>query len=201
MLKYAGQDRVLIAVDCIIFGFDKEGFKLLLIQRGFAPEKKKWSLMGGFVQKDESLDQAANRVLKQLTGLEEVFMEQMKVFGDPKRDPVERIIAVTYVALIDIQKCKQQLSQQFHAKWFKVTDLPGLVFDHAQMIADARNWLRYNAAQHPVLFELLPEKFTLQKLCALYEELYQTDLDRRNFTRKVLSTGILVKLKEKDKTC
>lgn len=199
MIKYAGQARLLVAVDCIIFGFDEEGFKLLLIQRGFAPEKKKWSLMGGFVQLEESIDQAANRVLKQLTGLENVYLEQMKVFGDPKRDPVERTIAVSYVALIDIHQYEQQLSEEYHAKWFKLEEVPNLIFDHNQMVEKAKNWLRYKAALHPILFELLPEKFTLPQLQALYEGLYQVVFDKRNFTRKVLSTGILVKLQEKDK--
>ena len=199
MLKYAGQSRILVAVDCIIFGFDEEGFKLLLIQRGFAPEIKKWSLMGGFVRQEESLDEAANRVLKQLTGLENVFLEQMRVFSAPDRDPVERTIAVAYVALIDIHKYEQQLSEDFHAKWFRLNELPNLIFDHEEMVEMAKNRLRYRAALHPLLFELLPEKFTLPQLQSLYEGLYEIDFDKRNFTRKVLSTGILVKLDEKDK--
>lgn len=199
MLKYNGQDHLLVAVDCIIFGFDEEGYKLLLIQRGFPPEEKKWSLMGGFVQKQESLEDAANRVLAQLTGLKDVYMEQMKVFGDLHRDPVERTIAVTYVALLDIEQYKQQLSHEFHARWFKPEDVPSLIFDHAQMVEKAKNWLRYKAALHPVLFELLPEKFTLPQIHALYEGLYQMRFDKRNFTKKVLSSGFLVKLQEKDK--
>lgn len=199
MIRYAGQSRLLVAVDCIIFGFDGEDFKLLLIQRGFAPEKMKWSLMGGFVQLEESLDQAANRVLKQLTGLENVFMEQLHTFGDPKRDPAERTIAVAYVALIDIQKYEQQLSQDFHAKWFKLEDMPQLIFDHEQMVAMAKNRLKYKAALHPILFELLPEKFTIPQLQTMYEGLYETEFDKRNFCRKVLSTGFLLKQDEKDK--
>ena len=199
MLKYAGQARILVAVDCIIFGFDEEGFKLLLIQRGFAPERKKWSLMGGFVKQEESLDEAANRILKQLTGLEDVFMEQMRVFSEPDRDPVERTIAVAYVALIDIHKYELQLSEDFHARWFRLNELPNLIFDHEKMVEMAKNRLRYQAALHPLLFELLPDKFTLPQLQSLYEGLYEVDFDKRNFTRKVLSTGILVKLDEKDK--
>lgn len=199
MLKYAGQARILVAVDCIIFGFDEEGFKLLLIQRGFAPEIKKWSLMGGFVKQEESLDEAANRILKQLTGLEDVFMEQMRVFSRPDRDPVERTVAVAYVALIDIHKYEQQLSEEYHAKWFKLNEVPNLIFDHNEMVEMAKNRLRYRAALHPLLFELLPDKFTLPQLQALYEGLYEIEFDKRNFSRKVLSTGILVKLDEKDK--
>jgi 8-oxo-dGTP diphosphatase len=199
VIRYAGQTRTLVAVDCIIFGFDGEDFKLLLIQRGFAPEKKKWSLMGGFVQSDESLDAAANRVLKQLTGLENVFMEQLHTFGDPKRDPAERTIAVAYVALIDIQKYQQQLSQDFHANWFLLNEMPHLIFDHEKMVEMAKNRLKYKAALHPILFELLPEKFTVPQLQSLYEGLYETEFDKRNFFRKVLSTGFLIKQNEKDK--
>lgn len=199
MIRYAGQNRLLVAVDCIIFGFDGENFKLLLIQRGFAPEKKKWSLMGGFVQHEESLDNAANRVLKQLTGLENVFMEQLHTFGDPNRDPAERTIAVAYMALIDIQKYEQQLSQDFHAKWFLLKDMPQLIFDHEKMVEMAKNKLKYKASMHPILFELLPEKFTIPQLQALYEGLYETEFDKRNFNRKVLSTGFMIKLDEKDK--
>lgn len=199
MTDYTDQTKALIAVDCIIFGFDSENFKLLLIQRGFAPEKKQWSLMGGFVQPKESLDQAANRVLKKLTGLENVFMEQLEAFGDPQRDPVERTISVAYVALIDIQKYQQQLSSQYHAKWFLLKEMPQLIFDHAKMVEMAKNRLRYKAALHPILFELLPEKFTIPQLQSLYEGLYETTFDKRNFSRKVLSTGFLIKQNEKDK--
>ncbi len=199
MIKYIGQTRILVAVDCIIFGFDGTDFKLLLIQRGFAPEKKKWSLMGGFIQPIETLEIAANRVLKQLTGLEDVYLEQLQTFSDPDRDPVERTIAVAYFALIDINKYEKQLSNEYHAEWFLLNDMPQLIFDHREMVELAKKRLRYKAALHPVLFELLPEKFTIPQLQALYEGLYETEFDKRNFSRKILSTGLLVKQNEKDK--
>ncbi|GGF50259.1 NUDIX hydrolase [Echinicola rosea] len=200
MIKYSNQTRILTAIDCIIFGFDGSDYKLLLIQRGFAPEKEKWSLMGGFLQSDESLDQAANRILKKLTALENVYMEQMHTFSRPDRDPVERTIAVAYVALIDIHKYKQQISDKFHAHWFSMNELPHLIFDHEEMVEMAKSRLRYKAALHPILFELLPKKFTLPHLQAMYESLYETKIDKRNFTRKVLSTNMLIKEKDKDKT-
>lgn len=199
MLKYSGQTRILVAVDCVIFGFDGENYKLLLIQRGFAPERKRWSLMGGFLQPNERLEEAANRILKQLTGLENVYMEQLQVFSDPQRDPVERTIAVTYFALIDIQKYEKQLTKEFQAEWFPVKEMPELIFDHQEMVETAKHRLRYKAALHPVLFELLPEKFTLPQLQALYEGLYDTTFDKRNFSRKLLSTGLLIKQTDKDK--
>ncbi|MFC4874993.1 NUDIX hydrolase [Negadavirga shengliensis] len=200
MIKYSNQTRVLVAVDCIILGFDGSDYKLLLIQRGFAPEKEKWSLMGGFLQPDETLDNAANRILQRLTGLEDVYLEQMHTFSKPDRDPIERVIGVVYFALIDIKKYQQQINDDFHARWFAMKDLPGLIFDHEEMVQMALTKLRYKAALHPILFELLPEKFTLPQLQAMYEGLYETKIDKRNFTRKVLSSNILRKEDEKDKT-
>jgi ADP-ribose pyrophosphatase YjhB (NUDIX family) len=199
MIRYSGQTRILVAVDCIIFGFDGEHFKILVIQRGFAPQKQSWSLMGGFLQPAESLEVSANRILRQLTGLEGVYMEQLQAFGDVERDPVERTVAVTYCALIDIQKYEKQISQEYHAEWFLLEDMPQLIFDHNKMVEMARNRLRYKAALHPILFELLPEKFTIPQLQNLYEGLYDTTFDKRNFSRKVLASGLLVKQKEKDK--
>src|SRR6201999_3294523 len=101
MNRYPGESRILVAVDCIIFGFDGNNIKLLLVQRGLKPERGKWSLMGGFLQPTESLEQAANRILQKLTGLEGVYMEQLHAFGDTQRDPVERTISIAYFALID----------------------------------------------------------------------------------------------------
>jgi 8-oxo-dGTP diphosphatase len=199
-MKYSNQKRILVAVDCIIFGFDGNEYKLLLIQRGFAPEKEKWSLMGGFVQEEESLDEAANRILNQLTGLHDIYLEQIEAFGEPNRDPIERVIAIPYVALIDIKKYQQQINDSFHARWFPVKSLPKLIFDHHKMVDIALNKLRYKAAFHPILFELLPEKFTLPQLQAMYEGLYETKIDKRNFTRKLLSTKLLKKENEKDKS-
>ncbi|WP_374164070.1 NUDIX domain-containing protein [Arcticibacter sp. MXS-1] len=199
MTKYSKQTRFLVAIDCVIFGFDGENLKLLLIHRGMEPEKDKWSLMGGFVQPDESTDDAAARILKQLTGLEGVYMEQLRAFGNPKRDPIERVISLVYSALIDIHKYKEQLSNDYQPEWFLLKDMPDLIFDHQQMVNEALKNLRYKAALHPVLFELLPERFTLPQLQALYTGVYDAEFDKRNFSRKVLSTGLLIRQKEKDK--
>ena len=199
MTKYAGQSRFLLAVDCIVFGFDGQDLKVLLIRRGFEPEKDKWSLMGGFVGNNEDPNQAANRVLNQLTGLEGIYLEQLQVFGKPNRDPIERTISVSYFALIDIHKYEKQLSDDYHPEWFLIKDIPNLIFDHFEMINQAKKRLRYKAALHPVLFELLPHKFTIPQLLSLYEGIYDTQFDKRNFSRKLLSTDLLVKLKDKDK--
>lgn len=199
MTGYSHQKRFLVAVDCIIFGFDGQQLKLLLIQRGFEPEKGRWSLMGGFVEKEESFETAAGRVLHKLTGLENVYMEQLYAFSDPARDPIERTASITYFALIDINQYKHQISKDYHAEWFPLNKIPKLIFDHSEMVEMAKEKLRYKAALHPILFELLPEKFTLPQLQVLYEGVYDSTFDKRNFSRKVLSTGLLVKQKEKEK--
>lgn len=199
MLKYAGQTRILVAIDCIIFGFDGENIKVLLVRRALEPEKGKWSLMGGFLGPDMTLDEAANTILKELTGLEGVYMQQMESFGDPARDPVERTLSVAYFALIDIHKYETQISEKHHAEWFLQGELPPLIFDHGAMVKKAKKQIKYQAALHPVLFELLPERFTIPQLQCLYEGVYDTSFDNRNFSRKVFSTGLLIKLEEKDK--
>ena len=199
MNRYPGETRMLVAVDCIIFGFDGADIKLLLVQRGLKPEKGKWSLMGGFLQPGESLEQASNRILKQLTGLEGVYMEQMRAFGEPERDPVERTLSIAYFALIDIHQYEKQLSNEYHPEWFHVKKMPDLIFDHKKMVDIATRQLRYKAALHPILFELLPSRFTIPQLQILYEGIYDTTFDNRNFSRKVLSTELLIKQKEKDK--
>jgi ADP-ribose pyrophosphatase YjhB (NUDIX family) len=200
MKQYSEQDSILVAIDCIIFGFDGKDIKLLLIRRGFEPEKGKWSLMGGFLQNTETLDEAANRILKQLTGLEGVYMEQLQVFSELKRDPEERTVSVAYFALIDIHQYEHQINDQYHAEWFFLTKKPRLIFDHDDMVRLAQKQLRYKAALHPLLFELLPEKFTIPQLQNLYEGVYETIFDSRNFTRKIMSTQLLIKQNGKDKS-
>lgn len=199
MKQYTGETRILVAVDCIIFGFDGQKLKLLLIKRGFEPEQGKWSLMGGFVHKNESLNLAVLRILKNLTGLTGIYLEQLYAFGEPFRDPVERTISVAYFTLINIHLYEKQLSNNFHAEWFPVKEIPDLIFDHGEIIEMAMEKLRYKAAFHPVLFELLPDKFTLPQLQHVYEEMYDEAFDKRNFIRKVLSSEMLVKQQDKDK--
>ena len=199
MTKYSSQSKLLAAIDCIIFGFDGQDIKILLIKRSFEPARGQWSLMGGFVQKKEGLEDAAIRILKQLTGLEGIYLEQLHAFGHPGRDPIERTVSVAYFALIDIHQYEKQLSHEYHAEWFNLNNVPRLIFDHTSMVEMAKEKIRYKAGMHPILFELLPPKFTLPQLQTLYEEIYSTSFDKRNFSRQVLSTSLLIKQKEKDK--
>lgn len=191
--------RFVFAVDCIIFGYDGQDLKLLVIERSFEPCKGMWSLVGGFVEEDESAEAAAVRVLKKLTGLDGIYMEQLHCFSDPHRSGGDRIISVAYFALIDIQKYNEELSEDFCPAWFSINDLPELVYDHSVIVELAKEKLRYKAALHPLLFELLPEKFTIPQLQHLYETVYNIEFDKGNFSRKLLSTQLLEKLKEKDK--
>lgn len=198
MPRYAHPDRLLVAVDCIIFGFDGDALKLLLIKRAFEPERGKWSLLGGFLSKKEDLDEAARRILFELTGLENVYMEQLQSFGRPNRDPQERTISVGYYALIDLHSYDAELARRNNAHWVSLHGCPSLVFDHNDMVQLALQRLRYRAALHPVGFELLPERFTIPQLQKLYEAIYGTSIDRRNFSRKLRSTGLLQPTGEKD---
>ncbi len=197
--QYKNHDRILVALDCIIFGFDRSGLKLLLIKRDFEPEKGNWSLMGGFLNRDESLDQAADRVLHKLTGLKNVYLEQLYGFGEVDRDPVERTVSIAYYALINIREHDKELMDKYSARWFPIDDLPDLIFDHNQMVRAAKRRLKYRASHEPVGFELLPEKFTMPELQILYEDIYETELDKRNFRRRILSMDILTKTDEKQK--
>ena len=153
--------------------------------------------MGGFVGRGESADDAANRVLYELTGINRIYMEQLYTFSDPKRDTAGRVISIAYFALINIPDYSEQL--QHEAKWFPLSKTPPLIFDHRKMVAKAKELLRQKVASHPIGFELLPRKFTLPQLQNLYEAIYEAPLDKRNFTKKILSLGILNKLDEKEK--
>ncbi|MDI5949866.1 NUDIX domain-containing protein [Flavobacterium sp. LB2P84] len=196
--SYSSADKVLLAVDCIIFGFDNEGLKILLIKRDFEPEKGKWSLIGGFLKKEEVLDSAAIRILNSYTGLQNIYMEQLHVYSEIDRDPVERTISVAYYALINIESHNKELIQNYHAQWFSVTQAPKLIFDHDTMLDHAIKRLRYRTSIKPVGFELLPEKFTMRQLLELYEAILSKELDKRNFISKINSFDILIKLDEKD---
>lgn len=198
-MRYTRQIKMLLAVDCIIFGFDGNDLNILLIKRAIEPEINNWSLMGGFVQPQEDLPQAAARILQELTGLTSVYQEELHSFSAPGRDPMERTVSVAYFALIDINAYQQQITTDYHAEWFPLKKIPNLIFDHNEMVARARARLQYKAAFHPILFELLPAKFTLPQLQNLYEAVYDLTMDKRNFSRKVLSTGLLVKQNDKNK--
>lgn len=201
MLKsYNSEDKVLLAVDCIIFGFDNDDLKILLIKRDFEPEKGKWSLIGGFLKHNETLDNAASRILYRLTGVHNIYMEQFYAFSEVDRDPVERTVSVSYFALINIENHNKELIENYNAQWFSLAKAPKLIFDHNEMLAKAIRRLIRRTSIQPVGFELLPQKFTMLQLQKLYEAILSKKLDKRNFINKINSLDILIKLDEKDMT-
>lgn len=196
--EYKVHDKILIAVDCIIFGFDGKDLKALLIKRNFKPGFGNWSLMGGFIRKEESVDEGAARILEDLTGLTNIYMEQLYCYGEVDRDPGGRVVSIAYFALIKING-SPVLMEENNAQWFDVREIPEMIFDHTKMIMMAKERLRQNAARRPIGFELLPEKFTLPQLQNLYEAIYEITFDKRNFSRKILALHILKKLTTKEK--
>lgn len=201
MKLYPKQCKYFVAVDCIIFGYDilEKEIKLLLVKRSFNPAKGKWSLAGGFVEPHESLDDAASRILYNLTGLKGVYLKQLNSFGDPERDPGARVISVAYWSLIKIKNIDKGLTESNGAHWCSLKKLPRLIFDHPSMVRQALKDLNIQIKIKPVGFELLPEKFTLVQLLDLYYAISQQEIDKRNFRKKILSMNILEKLDEKEK--
>ena len=189
-----------VSVDCIIFGFDEGELKLLLLKRNFEPAMGKWSLMGGFVQEDESVDAAAKRVLAELTGLENVYMEQVGTFGDLERDPGERVISVAYYALVNVNEYDRELVQQHNAHWTKIDELPQLIFDHPIMNSKARELMKHKASYNPFGYNQLPELFTLTQLQNLYEAIYGEPMDKRNFRKRVAEMDFIEKTDLIDKS-
>jgi ADP-ribose pyrophosphatase YjhB (NUDIX family) len=201
MKLYSKHQKYYVAVDSIIFGYDilEKELKLLVIKRSFDPAKGKWSLAGGFVEPDESLDIAASRVLRNLTGIDKVYMKQLYCYGEVNRDPGARVISAAYWSLIKIKDIDPEVTARNGAHWHSLNRIPRLIFDHNEMVKKALNELQMQIRMKPVGFELLPEKFTLVQFLDLYEAIYQRDIDKRNFRKKILSMEILVKLDEKEK--
>ena len=200
MNYYAQFAKIHVAVDCIIFGFLDNQLKILLLNRDLEPGLGKSSLIGGFVREREGLDEAAARILYDLTGLENVFLEQLYTFGKIDRDPGERVISVSYYALLKVQDLDHDHVEKHGARWCNIGDCDTLIFDHNNMVAKALTRLRQRAKNQPIGFELLPGKFTIPQLQMLYEAIYQKKLDNRNFRKKLLGMDVLEKLEAKDKS-
>lgn len=182
---YQTYPKFLLAVDCIIFGFQDDRLKLLLQKRDFEPYKGAWSLVGGFVKENEAVDDTAKRVLTELTGLKDLYMQQVGAFGNLNRDPGERVISVAYYALINIDKYNKDLIDKHNAYWEDITNLPELYFDHNEMINKAHELLKQKVSREPIGFNLLPSLFTLNQLQTLHEAILGEEIDKRNFRKKV----------------
>ena len=187
-----------LTVDCVVFGLDDGELKVLLVSRGINPFKGFWALPGGFVRVEETLDDAARRELREEAGLTNIFLEQLYTFGAVNRDPRERIVSVAYYALVKSSDFETKAaSDATEARWFPVSKLPKLAFDHAEILDVALNRLRGKLRYQPIGFELLPQKFTLSHLQHLYEAVLGITLDKRNFRKKILGYSLLIALREK----
>jgi 8-oxo-dGTP diphosphatase len=189
-----------LSIDCVIFGFHESKLHLLLVQHKEGISKGLWGVPGGFVRMNESLDDGAYRLLKDLTGVKDIFLEQLKAFGDVNRFPGERVVTVAYYSLIKEED--YNIIPGFtasDAKWVPVNNLPELIYDHREIISFGREYLQHKVKHEPIGFNLLPQKFTLLQLQELYETLLDTKLDKPNFRRKILNMNLLVDLKEKQK--
>jgi 8-oxo-dGTP diphosphatase len=189
--------RAALTVDCVVFGFDEAELKVLLIQRALEPFNGRWALPGGFVRVEETLDAAARRELAEEAGITNVFLEQLYTFGTTGRDPRERVVSIAYYALVKLSDHRAKAATDAaNAQWFPISKVPSLAFDHTEILSVALARLKSKVRYQPIGFELLPPKFTLSDLQHLYESVLATDLDKRNFRKKVLGFGLLVRLKE-----
>jgi 8-oxo-dGTP diphosphatase len=189
--------RPALTVDCVVFGLDAGELKMLLVERGIEPFRGRWALPGGFVRVDETLEEAARRELREETGLERLFLEQLYSFGAVDRDPRERVVSVAYYALVKLADHRvQAATDAASAAWFAVHDLPRLAFDHEEISDVALARLRRKVRQEPIGFELLPAKFTLSQIQHLYEAILERPLDKRNFRKRLLALDLLEELDE-----
>ncbi|MFN5459441.1 MAG: NUDIX hydrolase [Bacteroidota bacterium] len=185
--------RSAFSVDSVVFGFDQGDLKVLLIYRGAEPYQGTWALPGDLVRIDEDLDESARRVLKDLTGLSDVYMEQIHTFGKVDRHPLGRVITVAYLSLVRISDYKiNPSSWAKDAQWHSINNIPKLPFDHSEILNFAKNKLKERVRNQPIGFELLPPQFTLTELQHLYESVLETNLDKRNFRKKLNSMDLLV---------
>ena len=197
---YGEHSKVWVSVDCIIFGFDEGKLKILIGRRQMDPGRGEWSLYGGFVRNDEGLNDAANRVLYELTGLRNLYMRQVGAFGSVDRDPGERVISVAYYALINVNDYDNRLREEHGVECMDIDKLPRLYSDHNEMVSKARKLMRQKISSEPIGFRLLPSLFTLTQLQRLYEAVYGETLDKRNFRKRIKEMDFIEKTELIDKT-
>src|SRR6266700_874048 len=188
--------KLSVMVDIVLFTIRDRQLQLLLIRRLAKPFEHRFALPGGFVGEEESLDAAAVRELREETGVEKVYLEQLYTFGDPKRDPRGRVITVAYYALASDTQVLRAGTDAADARWFPITELPSLAFDHRKIVEYAHQRIRNKLDYTNVGFELLPDKFTLTELQLVHEAILGENLDKRNFRRKIIQKGIVKPAKE-----
>lgn len=199
-IYYNEHSKVFVSVDCIIFGFKDKKLKLLIGKRKMDPGRDEWSLYGGFVGEKESLENAANRVLHELTGLSGIYMKQVGAFGAIDRDPGERVISIAYCALINVDDYDKNLQKVHEVEWVNLEELPRLYSDHNDMVKKAITLLRRRISSEPLSFNLLPDLFTLTQLQHVYEAVLGEIIDKRNFRKRIKSIEYVEKTDLIDKT-
>lgn len=197
--KYKGFESPGVTVDLSIFTVNEEQLKVMLVRRAENPYLGFWSLPGGFLKIGESLDVAAQRVLSEKSGVDDVYMEQLYTFGDPKRDPRSRVITIAYIALIPWQSLPKPESEKItDLTWASVDMLPKLAFDHKQILEYAVTRLRAKVSYSNIVHGLMPKQFRLSELQSMYETISNDKLDKRNFRKRMLATGLLKETGKKD---
>ena len=197
---YSEHSKVWLSVDCIIFGVDDGKLKILIGRRKMDPGRGEWSLYGGFVANDESVDDAASRTLYELTGLRNLYMRQVGAFGNVDRDPGERVVSIAYYALINVKDYEDDLRMAHGVEWVNIEEIPQLYSDHNEMVMKARKLMQQKLASEPVGFRLLPSLFTLTQLQKLYEAVNGSELDKRNFRKRVKEMDFIEKTELIDKS-
>lgn len=196
---YNEHDKLYVAVDCIVFGFDEGELRVLMGKRKMDPGRGQWSLYGGFVGENESVDDAAKRVLYGLTGLENLYMKQVGAFGDVDRDPGNRVVSIAYYSMINVADYDQTQQEKHDVAWVNIEHLPEMFSDHLQMVLKARRMMKEKIAHEPIGFNLLPELFTLPQLQKLYEAVNGEEIDKRNFRKRIGEMDFIEKTEQKDK--
>ena len=196
---YGEHSKVWVSVDCIIFGFEEGKLRVLIGRRQMDPGRGEWSLYGGFVRSDESIDDAANRVLYDLTGLRNLYMRQVGAFGNVDRDPGERVVSIAYYALINVKDYDDRLRLEHGVEWVNIDELPRLYSDHNEMVQRARKMMKQKISSEPIGFRLLPSLFTLTQLQKLYEAVNGEELDKRNFRKRIKEMDFIEKTELIDK--
>jgi 8-oxo-dGTP diphosphatase len=176
--------NIAISVDCVIFGYDDKELKVLLIKSDLEEFSELYSLLGDLIKPDEDLESSSYRILKERTGMDDVYLEQVGAFGSIDRHPSGRVITIAYYSLIDIKHHKLQLSHN-ELNWYPVNEIKKLAFDHKTILESCLKRLQQQVMDYPIVFNLLPEKFSLRQLQELYEAILGIELDRRNFRKKI----------------
>ena len=196
---YNEHSKVLVSVDCIIFGFNGSQLQLLIGKRQMDPGRGEWSLYGGFVGQNETLEDAANRVILDLTGMKGLYIRQVGAFGRIDRDPGERVISIAYCALINVKDYDDSLRIRYGLEWVNLNELPKLYSDHNQMIQNAISQIRRRINNEPLSFKLLPELFTLTQLQHVFEAVMGEEIDKRNFRKRIKDIDFIEKTEHIDK--